>query len=210
MLKLTKTELAPLPLLSIDGEAENRRNELAQSALAITTIATADQNAVARNIAVEIRTYLKDVEAARVFLTKPLRERQQDIKRLADDHTEPLNTELQRLERLATGFLIAEGVRVAAETKARLELTAEAQNQADFDTISNEPMPTVARAQGQTLRQVLKWEVTDLRALVQARPDLCKIEPKASAINATCIPEMPNLPPGLKLWWENASTFSTR
>ena len=209
-MKLTRTEFAPLPLLSIDGEAENRRNELAQSALAITTIATADQNAVARNVGVEIRTYLKDVEATRVQLTKPALDWQRALKRMSDDHTAPLEAELQRLERLATTFLIAEEARVTAETKARLELAAEAKTQADFDTISNEPMPEVAKAQGQTLRKVLKWEVTDLIALVRARPDLCKIEPKASAINATCIPEMPNLPLGLKLWWENASTFSTR
>lgn len=68
------------------------------------------------------------------------------------------------------------------------------------------PLPEKVRASGVSIRKVLKWEVTDLNALVKARPDLCKIEPKASAINAVCVPEMPNLPPGLKLWWENEAS----
>ena len=207
-MKLCKTELNPIPILSIDGEAEERRNELALEARKITSIATATENDTARNIAVEIRTHVKEVEAARVSLTKPLLDGQRMLKKLSDDHIAPLEAELQRLQRLATVFLEAEQVRVAAEMKARLELAAEAKTDADFAVISNEAMPTEARAQGQTLRKVLKWEVTDLRALYLARPELCKLEAKASAINVSCVPEMPV--PGLKLWWENAATFTTR
>ena len=207
-MKLCKTELNPIPILSIDGEAEERRNELALEARKITSIATAGENDTARNIAVEIRTHVKEVEAARVSLTKPLLDGQRMLKKLADDHVAPLEAELQRLQRLATVFLEAEQVRVAAEMKARLELAAEAKTDADFAVIANEAMPAEAQAQGQTLRKVLKWEVTDLRALYLARPELCKLEAKASAINVSCVPEMPV--PGLKLWWENAATFTTR
>ena len=207
-MKLCKTELNPIPILSIDGEAEERRNELALEARKITSIATAGENDTARNIAVEIRTHVKEVEAARVSLTKPLLDGQRMLKKLSDDHIAPLEAELQRLQRLATVFLEAEQVQVAAEMKARLELAAEAKTDADFAVISNEAMPAEARAQGQTLRKVLKWEVTDLRALYLARPELCKLEAKASAINVSCVPELPV--PGLKLWWENAATFTTR
>ena len=207
-MKLCKTELNPIPILSIDGEAEERRNELALEARKITSIATAGENDTARNIAVEIRTHVKEVEAARVSLTKPLLDGQRMLKKLSDDHIAPLEAELQRLQRLATVFLEAEQVRVAAEMKARLELAAEAKTDADFAVIANEAMPAEAQAQGQTLRKVLKWEVTDLRALYLARPELCKLEAKASAINVSCVPELPV--PGLKLWWENAATFTTR
>lgn len=69
------------------------------------------------------------------------------------------------------------------------------------------PMPEARKATGAATREVLRWEVTDLNALVKARPDLCKIEPKASAIQATCVPGMPNLPPGLKLWWEKQTSI---
>jgi hypothetical protein len=120
----------------------------------------------------------------------------------------------------------AEAARVAAEESARkaaerattdagldraIKLEAKAQAAAEkVAEVIAAPMPTAARVSGQQTRQVLCWEVTDLHALVAARPDLCKIEPKASAIQATCVPNMPNLPPGLRLWYENKTIFTTR
>ena len=207
-MKLTKTELSVLPTLAVDELAEERRNELAIEARKITSIATAGENDTARNIAVEIRTHVKEVEAARVSLTKPLLDGQRMLKKLSDDHIAPLEAELQRLQRLATVFLVEEEARVAAEMAARLELAAEAVSDSDFAIISNEALPVEARAQGQTLRKVLKYEVLDIHAIYRARPELCNLTIKASAVNSTCVPELPV--PGLRLWFENASTFSTR
>ena len=207
-MKLTKTELSALPTLAIDELVEERRNELAIEARCITSIATAGENDTARNIAVEIRTHVKEVEAARVSLTKPLLDGQRMLKKLADDHVAPLEAELQRLQRLATVFLVEEEARVAAEMAARLELAAEAVSDSDFAIISNEALPVEARAQGQTLRKVLKYEVLDIHAIYRARPELCNLTIKASAVNSTCVPELPV--PGLRLWFETASTFSTR
>jgi hypothetical protein len=209
-MKLVKTPFATLPLLAIDSEAENRRNELVQSALAITKITCADENDQARNVAVEIRTHLKDVEATRTQLTKPLLDGQRMLKLMADDHGAPLKTVLERLERLATAFAVSERDKAAAEDKARLELAAEAKTEADFQSVMAEPIAERAVAQGQQLRKILRWECTDILALVKARPDLCKIEPKGSAIQATCIPEMPNVPPGLRLFWDEKAVFTTR
>lgn len=209
-LKLVKEPYQPLPLLSIAAEAEDRRNELVQSALAVTQITCGSENEVARNVAVEIRQHLKDVEATRAELTKPLLEGQRMLKKLSDDHASPLKDSLERLERLATAFVVSERDRTAAEMKARLDLAAEAKTDTDFQSVMAEPIQGESRARGQQLRQVLRWEVTDLSALVKARPDLCKIEPKGSAIQAVCVPEMPNLPPGIRLWWENVAVFTTR
>ena len=207
-MNLVKTPFQPLPLLAIDGEAENRRNELCQSALAIKQITCATENDAARNIAVEIRTHLKDVEATRTQLTKPLLDGQRMLKRLSDDHVAPLKTVLERLERLATAFAVSERDKAAAEAKARLDLAAEAKTDADFQSVMAEPIAERAVAQGQQLRKILRWECTDIAALVAARPDLCKIEPKGSAIQAVCVPEMPV--PGLKLWWDEKAVFTTR
>lgn len=207
-MKLIK-EIIQLPqIYSVPESAEEDRNRLAQLSLEITNIATESDNKSAREIAVRIRQHLKEVESARTHLTKPLLDAQRLLKALADDHITPLKDELARLERLGTAYLKAEQDRVAAEMKARTELAAEAKTEADFAIVSNEPMPVESRARGQQLRRVLKWEVTDIRALVQSRPDLCKIEAKASAIQAVCVPELPV--PGLKLWWEEVSTFTTR
>lgn len=195
-------------MLSVSAEAEDRRNELAQSALAITKITCADENNLARNIAVEIRNHLKEVESTRTQLTKPLLDAQRMLKRLTDDHILPLTLQLGRIETLATGFAMTEKARADAEAKARFDLASEAKTDADFQAVMAEPIVEASRAQGQQLRQVLKWEVTDINALYQARPDLCRIEPKASAIQASCVPELPT--PGLRCWWEKKATFTTR
>lgn len=207
-MNLIKQEYQPLPPPCISAESEDARNELVQSALAITAIATADQNSVARNVAVELRNYLKSVESARVQLTKPLLEGQRLLKALADDHVGPIKEELARLERLGTVWAVAEEKRVAAEMKARLELAAEAKTDSEFAIISNEPLPEAERARGQTLRQVMKWEITDIHALYAAKRGCVKLEPSASGIAVLCVPEMET--PGIRCWWEDKSSYTTR
>lgn len=70
------------------------------------------------------------------------------------------------------------------------------------------PMPVVQKARGQQLRKVLRYEVLDIRAVYAARPELCGLEIKPSAVLATCDPAMQV--PGLRLWWEEKATFTTR
>lgn len=195
-------------MLAINAEIEDRRNELVLEAKRITAIATAADNDTARNVAVELREHLKLVEASRVALGRPLLDGQRMLQRMADEHIARVQAELDRIQRLAATFLRAEQVRVAAETKARLELAAEAKTDEDFNVISNEAMPSAARATGQQLKRVLKYEVLDIHAVYRARPELCKLEIKASAVNATCVPEIPV--PGLKMWFENVALFTTR
>lgn len=92
---------------------------------------------------------------------------------------------------------------------AAIQAAAEAAEQAAQAALMV-PLPEKARDTGMSIKKVLKWEVTDIRALVAARPDLCNIEASGRAIQAVCIPEMPNKPPGLKLWWENQTVFQRR
>jgi len=111
--------------------------------------------------------------------------------------------------------------RLAAEDMARAA-SASMQNESDLDRAlwvelkmlrANEtlqalitaPPPEKARATGASTRRVVRWEVLDVRALYAARPELCTLEAKASAINATCFPEMPVA--GLRLWWEDKTTI---
>lgn len=203
------TQTLTLPeRFSITPASEDNRNALIQDALAITSIADSESNTKARNVAVELRQFAKSAEALRVELNKPLLSAQRLLKGIVDDHLKPVYGELARLERLATVFAVAEQARVAAEEKARLDLAAEARTDEDFNIISNEPMPEAARAQGQTLRRVMKWEITDIAALFHAKPHCVKLEPRAAMIAELCCPEMET--PGLRCWWENQSTFTTR
>lgn len=209
MLNLITQNISLPDRFSITPESENNRNSLIQDALKITTIATAEDNSKARDVCVELRKFAKDAEAVRVELNKPLLSAQRLLKSIVDDHLSPVEVEISRLERLATAFVVAERDRAAADAQARLELAREA-SEADFQSLMAEPIQEAARARGQQLKQVLRWEVTDIDALYKSRPDLCRIEPKASAIQASCVPGMPNLPFGLRLWWEDKATFTTR
>ena len=62
------------------------------------------------------------------------------------------------------------------------------------------PPPVMAKSKGQQVKQILKWEVVDIKAVYASRPELCKLEISPIAVQSTCVPEMPV--DGLKLWWE--------
>jgi hypothetical protein len=75
-------------------------------------------------------------------------------------------------------------------------------------------LPVVAKARGSSVRKVVKHEVTDIRKLYEARPELCHLEVKPSAINAVCFPaegatvlQPDQRIPGLNLWWEDKTNF---
>lgn len=128
-------------------------------------------------------------------------------------------------EERQAAFRKAEAERIAAEEKARkLAEKANTEKQqvaairaaqaaeakaAEVAQVIAAPMPTVAKTKGQQIRRELRVEVTDIRALAAARPDLVKMEPNLVGIKATLVPESPNLPPGLKLWWEDKVVFSS-
>jgi len=96
-----------------------------------------------------------------------------------------------------------------AELARALEIEAKARETAlAVQTAVAVPLPKEERARGQSSRQVLRWECTDIVALYNARPDLVKLTPSASLIQELCVPECPV--PGLKMWWENKATYSTR
>ena len=112
---------------SANAEAEELRNALVIKSRQITAVKTAQQNTDAGAIVRTIRLHVKGVEAARVELTKPLLAGQRLLKELADDHCQPLNEEVKRLEKLGTDFQEAEQRRVAAAEAARAKAFAEAQ-----------------------------------------------------------------------------------
>ena len=223
----------------IPAEMILNRNEYLQNADAIKSVTTAEQNQCAGECVVEMRKHVKAIEEMRVTRTRPLLDAQKLLKGFYDSHSENLLAEIGRLQRLGTAFIESENRRVEAEEKKRRE-EFEAAQRAQFalddaarkaaesgsitqqmlanrkleaakvsvQAVINAPEPVMEKAKGQTTKQVLKFEVLDILALVKARPDLCKIEAKASAINSTCHPNLPIA--GLKLWFENVSTYTTR
>jgi len=243
MLKLLKADPQPMPPPAIDDEAEEFRNQLVLVAQAITRITDTKTNLAARNAAVTIRDHLKQVEAERVRLTKPLLTGQRLLKSLSDDHVAPLEAELSRLERLAADWLLAEQRRVEREkaaqdaeltrlmqerlalearaARAASELTSEADLARAIEiearakeaalavqTQAAEPLARVDKARGQSLKEVMCYEITDIVALWKAKKDCVKLVPSAAMIQELCVPG--DGTPGIRTWFESRSTYSTR
>lgn len=96
----------------------------------------------------------------------------------------------------------------AAAAKAEVE-QQKAEAAADkVQSIISTPAARVEKAKGQSVRQVLCYEVLDIHEVYKARPELCKLEISPAAVKSTCDPKFPVA--GLRLWWENKSTFTTR
>lgn len=122
--------------------------------------------------------------------------------------------ELTRLmtERLAAEALAAKAASecsTEAELAQALEIEAKAREMAlAVQTAVAEPLARVDKARGQSIRQVMCYEITDIEALRQAKPDCVKLVPCAAMIQELCVPELPT--PGLRCWWESRATYSTR
>lgn len=77
------------------------------------------------------------------------------------------------------------------------------------------PVPEVSKARGSSTRSTLKYTVLDIKKVYAARPELCKLEERASAIASTCFPPKSatalkpdtDSVPGLALWWQDSTSF---
>jgi hypothetical protein len=57
------------------------------------------------------------------------------------------------------------------------------------------------------VKKVVKWEVTDAKALYNFFPHFFRLEPNKSVINASVTAK--TVAPGLKVWEETATTVRT-
>ena len=206
----------------IPAIVQNERNYLLTQSGASKSVKNINEDISCGLSVTSMRNHVKDLTAERMNRTKILDDAKKLIMNFFSDHISPIETEIERLKKLGNNFAESERIRVAEEEAERQRKFEEAQ-QAQFnavspvqemiarrkvETIIATPEPEVNRAKGKTTKQVLKWEVTDLMELVKYNPQLCKIEPKPSAINATCHPNLPV--PGLNLWFETESNYTTR
>lgn len=154
----------------------------------------------------------------------PLLAEQQRIERLAVAFAQAEARRVAREEEeRQAAYRKAEAERAALEEKARLlaeKANTEKQQVTAIKTaqaaelkaaevaavLATQP-PVAAKSKGQQVRKELRVEVTDIRALYAARPDLVKMEVNLAGVKATCVPEVPV--PGLKLWWAEKVVFSS-
>lgn len=232
-MKLIKETIELPEVFSASLDVEEKRATLIAESKMVVAVENPEQQQTAVSVGREIQTWCKKVEDARQVLTKPLLDSQRLIKSLADEHCKPLLAERDRIKKLVDGFQAAEARRAAEEERKRQDeirrLEAEKRkleeaNAPRVSQVAGIPSRVIAtenqlraaviagpvkaaKESGATTKKVMRFEVTDIRLLVQSRPDLCRIEPNALAIKSSCVPEMPNIPPGLKLWWETETSF---
>lgn len=113
----------------------------------------------------------------------------------------------------------AQALAEKARTERQLDRAIEAEERARdaaqvAQAVVMAPLPEKSRESGTAVQKVLRWECVSVHALYAARPELCVVEPKASAIKACCFaaagataakPDSQTVP-GLKLWWETKVT----
>jgi len=274
---------------TITVESEEFRNALALRGLQIQEVTNAEQNAEAAAVVGDIRRHVKDVNAVRLAISRPLDEAKARLIELAKDHCSPLLEIQDRLERIGTEFVENERRRVEAEERARrdelarlererleterklaaerlaaererqrIEAEAEAKaasiksarqraifeaqqqrladeraerdhaqavlaaagleaKQKELEAAIRAPLPEAERATGQSSRRYVKFRVTDARAVFTARPELCTLEVKPSAVSAVCFPKpdasesAPDTSiPGMEMWWELKLTYRSK
>ena len=216
-----------LVLKSRKVTAITKASENAEAGLAVRNIRTHLKGVEAARV--ELTKPLLDAQRLLKSLaddhSAPLRDEVTRVERLATNFMEAEQRRVAAEEAARQkAFQEAQAKQFAAEDAARKaaakmttdaglakaeKLEAKAVAAADaVQTIIAAPAPEVQRAKGQTMKQVLKYEVEDIRKVYAARPELCTIEIKPSAVLSTCNPELPV--PGLKLWYENKATFASR
>jgi len=133
---------------------------------------------------------------------------------------EAVRVEQERKEREKKEREAMEAVRLAAEAERKaaeamkdeaglakaVEAEAEAKRkETEMYATLTAPQPAAVKAKGSVTKKVLRWEVTDIAALYKAAPHLCRIEPNAAAIKATC--NASSSIAGLRLWEELDTNF---
>lgn len=201
------------------GPLEQRQGQL-------ENLVTGYAKAEAQRVAEEERRRQEEVrriEAERLAVEMRARKEKERIEREALEAEVKAKAELQSQERTASELFkagIAEEKRRQEAEDARAAEEAKIE-QARVDSLAKLSVAVAApieahKVAGAATRRVVKWEVTDEKTLLKARPELFKIELKRSAVNAVCFPnsyeataEKPDMAsvPGLKLWYENETVI---
>jgi hypothetical protein len=192
----------------------------------LENLITAHARAEALRVAEEERKRQEEVrriEAERIAAETKARQERERIEREAREADEKAKAELQSQERTASELFkagLAEEKRRLEAEGARIREIAEVE-QARADSLAKLSVAVAApieahKVAGAATKRVVKWAVTDEKALLKARPELFKIELKRSAVNAVCFPnsyeataDNPDATsvPGLRLWFENETVI---
>lgn len=217
--------------ITLAAEANTLRAQALAASTAITAVHDAMDSEACADALRLVTKLIREIKDAHTEAKAPVLALGKQIDKLAKDFSERLSSEKVRLERLNGGFLAlqeakAEAARKLAEAEAAKLLrefayaaedaaakpSAEAFTKAD--AAENAAIAARAKAEetkairpeGVRLRKSWEYEVTDIKALYEARPDLCEIVPHSPNIRAQ-IHYNQNIP-GLRVWQSASASVS--
>lgn len=216
---ISDTQLAIMPAL------EAARKAALAEAATITTVTNPFDAECATEAARGCKTLAKDVEAARKAVKQPILDLGRKIDDTAKEFVGPLTQEVNRIERAVGAYQAAErekaekAKRAAQEEERRIReeaarkaAFAESDEEAEqalnaaadqVSTLRQETAKIERKPAGTALLMQRKWEVEDIEALFEARPELVRLEPNGDAIRALLksSKKLPSIP-GLRVWEE--------
>ena len=130
--------------------------------------------------------------------------RQADLRRIENERLAAEREAQRRADEEARAARSLEAAEEAAKRHEAEKLRAAVEAQKAREAVVVKPVVAPARAEGMAVRQVPRFEITDIRALAFARPDLVRVEPNSNAINAEI--RAGNLTiTGLRCWMETVA-----
>lgn len=194
----TSRKEAKAPVLElgrrIDATAETFIRDITVDDARVTALLTAYEVEQQR-IAAEAEK-VRQAEVAR--LAEEERKKQAEIQRQIAEAEKQQSEAREAAQNAESREELAEAARKAEAAKAELlKLGVTMQRSEDAVIVAQSvPVPVAAppRPTGTTVRQPWTFEVTDIRALYNARPDLCDITPRRSVILAEIAQGLRQLP----------------
>lgn len=196
----------PLPVIKLSKAGEARIEAALCQAAMIGRVSSDLENQAATEVQIAVKTVVKELEDARVFFTKPLLTKKQEVDAFFGEKSKELRAELNRLMELSGSYATmmlakqraAENVRneeLRKQEREREQAIAQATTPAEVDAVrdhfaqvaavvSEPPAPLVVAAKGQSIKA--DWDVTvsDIHLLARAHPSCVNITPRLSDIKS--------------------------
>ncbi len=218
----------PRPEIELSPAAFNARAVALMASGNVRAIGSvADLDAAAAALT-QIKSLTRSIEDSRKDVKAPVLEVGRRIDTVAKEYLAPLDTEASRLSVIVGSYqeaarrqaekereeaakaqaaAIAEmQEKQAAAMEAGNEQAADAARAEAADKIAESQLSVIAaegpRLDGITTRTSWKFEVSDIKALFAARPELCIVTPNNAAIRAVVKASNGAAIPGLRIWQE--------
>jgi len=220
-------EFEKLKPVSLTAEFHLLKSQALEEAKAVVTVGDAESQAVATAATSTVKGILKQIEASRKAVGNPVLTLTREINEIAKQASVDLAAEQVRLELLLSAHYRAEAKLAKEEEEMRQRFEAKRQarlaEQAKQATTTQEqekieakaatpvavaPVQAPPKAEKMTVKKTWKFNLNDIKALHNARPELVKMEENTAAILAEIRGGM-RCCPGLTIYEDTAVIVRT-